>query len=119
MDSLGAEKGSSRVSRGGCWNGDAAGCRLALRRMFVPTGRGQPRLPPGPESAWSHSGGGISQGSAAVGHRRGGSVSGVATGDAAAGWWSGFAASTVARVRKSSDFRQTSCALVSVPLHTG
>ena len=52
----------------------------------------QPRLPPGPESVWSHAGGGISQGSGAIGRRHGGSVCGAATGDAVAGWRSGFVA---------------------------
>ena len=67
VDSLGAKEGSSRVFRGGSWDFDAASCRAAYRFTLAPTIRTQPRLPPGPESVWSQAGGGISQGSGAIG----------------------------------------------------
>jgi formylglycine-generating enzyme required for sulfatase activity len=38
-DPLGAEGGSSRVFRGGCWSFGAAGCRSALRFRLDPTFR--------------------------------------------------------------------------------
>jgi formylglycine-generating enzyme required for sulfatase activity len=39
-DPLGAEGGSSRVFRGGGWNGGAANCRAAFRNWIVPSYRG-------------------------------------------------------------------------------
>ncbi|MBM4089813.1 MAG: formylglycine-generating enzyme family protein, partial [Planctomycetes bacterium] len=39
-DPLGAEGGSGRVSRGGCWSNAAASCRPAYRGTGVPTARG-------------------------------------------------------------------------------
>ena len=38
-DSLGAKERSSRVSRGGSWDYDAANCRSALRRTSAPSSR--------------------------------------------------------------------------------
>jgi len=38
-DPVGPQRGSFRVSRGGCWNDYAAFCRSAFRRWYVPTGR--------------------------------------------------------------------------------
>ena len=93
VDSLGAKEGSYRRAP---WR------RLEQRRGVLPVGvpqherpdvpHEQQRLPPGPESVWSLAGGGISQGSGAIGRRHGGSVSGAATGDAVAGWRSGVGA---------------------------
>ena len=93
VDPLGAKEGSNRVLRGGGWVYDAAYCRTAIPQHDRPdVPHVLPRLPPGPESVWSQAGGGISQGSGAIGRRHGGSVCGAATGDAVAGWRSGFVA---------------------------
>ena len=92
-DPLGPGGGSFRVFRGGAWDYVAAGCRRRPRRGRPDAARPTSRLPPGPESVWSsrrrqHQ----SKGSGAVGRRHGRSVRGAATGDAVAGWRSGFVA---------------------------
>ena len=74
-DPLGAKGGSARVLRGGGWGDDAANCRAAFRSTDasdVPLD--QQRLPAGPESVWSHAGGGAGQVSGAIGRRHGGSA---------------------------------------------
>ena len=62
-DPLGAKEGTHRMIRGGSWVIAAAYCRSACRNTGDPTRPpDDTRLPPGPESAWSHAGGGTVKG---------------------------------------------------------
>ena len=92
VDSLGAKEGSTRVNRGGSWIFDAASCRTAYRNMIDPSRRTNDV---GFRLALSLSG--VTPEAASVkgaepSGRHGGSVRGAATGDAVAGWRSGFVA---------------------------